>query len=412
MTMNVLFVSLEFVLPPDRGLRVRELSQLRLLASLDSVESITFLALRDEEISAERLRAIEKELPKVRVVPPVFQPVHMRKHPRYVPRLLAFRALGVPYLIAKCDNLELRALLERELRTQRYDVVYFGYLGMTTYLRTVRKLAPRARVVLEEHNVEWRIFDTLADTAEPPMYYVWKLEAAALRAYERKTLRRVDATIAISEADARELAELTGAGRPTVVPPVCEVRPPHDETTSAPRIAYLGQLVWQPNVYGLDWFCAKVWPLVRAKLPAATLTIAGSGLKRDDNGSLQVPSAWKVDGVTTIGFVDSLDAFFRESLVLIAPVVGGSGVRIKLLEGMAAGMPTVTTVDGAAGLDVADGREVLVSDDPQGFADRVVRALTDATLRASLREAGYAFLKANHSRAIAKERLERALAVR
>jgi len=184
------------------------------------------------------------------------------------------------------------------------------------------------------------------------------------------------------------------------------------ETTTEPRVAYLGQLAWQPNVYGLDWLCERVWPLVRAKIPNATLTIGGSGLKRDEAGVLQVPPRWNVPGVNTIGFVESLDAFFRESIVMVAPVVGGSGVRIKLLEGMGAGMPTVTTIDGAAGLDVIDGREVLIADDPEGFAERVVRALSDSSLRTSLRDAGYDFLRARHSAAIAKDRLERALAVR
>ncbi len=406
--MNVLFLSLEFVLPPDRGLRVRTLSQLRLLASLDAVESITLISLRDEEIPPERLQALEKELPRVRVLPPIFQPTHMRKHARYVPRLLGLRAVGVPYLIARCDNPVVRGVIERELRTGKYDVVYFGYLGMTTYLRTARALAPRARVVLEEHNVEWRIFDSLADTQERPMYYVWKLEAAALRAYERRTLRDVDTVIAISEADARELAGLAGT-QATVIAPVCEPRAPRTETTTAPRVAYLGQLAWQPNVYGLDWFCQKVWPLVRARNPEATLTIAGSGLRRREDGTLAVPATWNGPGITTIGFVESLEAFFGGSLVMVAPVIGGSGVRIKLLEGMSAGMPTVTTTDGAAGLDVTDGCELLVADEPSEYAEKIVRALSDGALRASLRDAGYSYLRTHHAAKLAKERLERAL---
>ena len=85
--MNVLFVSLEFLLPPDRGLRVRSLSQLKLLCSLDAVESVTFVSLRDGEIDRDKVRALEKELPKLRVLDAVFQPIHMRRHPRYVPRL-------------------------------------------------------------------------------------------------------------------------------------------------------------------------------------------------------------------------------------------------------------------------------------------------------------------------------------
>ena len=406
--MNVLFVSLEFLLPADRGLRVRSLSQLELLCSLDAVESVTLVSLRDGEIERARVDALKAKLPKLRVLDAVFQPIHMRRHPRYVPRLLRLRALGgLPYLIAKCDNAEMRALIQRELKTGRYDVVYFGALGMTAYVRDARKLAPRARVVLEEHNVEWRIFDTLADAVEGPMRHVWKLEAAALRRYERRTLRAVDAVIAISDSDARELRAFSAVDA-VVIPPVCEPRPPRVEETTEPRLSYLGHLAWQPNVYGLDWFCRDVWALVQERVPGVTLTIAGSGLKRD-GGAVVVPLPWRLPGITTVGFVERLDQLFRDTTVMVAPIVGGSGVRMKLLEAMSAGMPTVTTTDGAAGLDVVDGREVLIADAPRAFAEKVARALGDASLRERLRLGGYAFLRAHHSATGARNGLERAL---
>jgi glycosyltransferase involved in cell wall biosynthesis len=408
--MNVLFVSLEFLLPPDRGLRVRSLSQLRLLCSLDSVDSVTFVSLRDGAIDRERVRALERELPKLRVLDAVFQPIHMRQHPRYVPRLLALRAFGgLPYLIAKCDNPEMRALVARELKTGKYDVVYFGALGMTAYVRDARRLAPRARVVLEEHNVEWRIFDTLADAVKGRMRHVWKIEAAALRRYEKKVLRRVDSVIAISDTDARELRAFSGVDA-VVIPPVCEPTEARSEVTTAPRLSYLGHLAWQPNVYGLDWFCREVWHLLREKVPDVALTIAGSGLKRE-GGAVVVPPTWNLPGITTVGFVESLDQLFRDSIVMVAPIVGGSGVRMKLLEALSAGMPTVTTTDGAAGLDVADEREVLIADDPRAFADKVARALGDAALRARLRTNGYEFLRKRHSAPVARKSLERALGV-
>jgi glycosyltransferase involved in cell wall biosynthesis len=408
--MNVLFVSLEFPLPADRGLRVRTLSQARLLCSIDEVESVTFVSLRDGAIDPERVRALESELPKLRVLDSVFQPIHMRSHPRYVPRLLRLRALGgLPYLIAKCDNAEMRDVIVSELATGKYDVVYVGYLGMTAYVRDARKLAPRARVVLEEHNVEWKIFDTLGGAARGPMRLVWTLEAAALRRFERRMLREVDAVIAISDADARELRALSGADA-VVIAPVCEPQAPRLDGTSEPRLAYLGHLAWQPNVYGLDWLCRDVWPLLRERVPGVTLTIAGSGLKREA-GAVVVPPAWTHPGITTVGFVERLDELFRESLVMVAPVVGGSGVRMKLLEAMSAGMPTVTTTDGAAGLDVVDGREVLIADDAPAFAEKIARLVGDADLRARLRTNGYEFLRAHHSTPIARKSLERALGV-
>ncbi len=406
--MNVLFLSLDFVFPADRGLRVRSLSQLRVLSSIEAIEKITVLSLSEVEVGTERLRGLERHVPKVVAEPPVLQPTHMRRSPRHLPRLLRLRMQGVPYLIAKCDNPKMHALVERHLTREKYDVVYIGHLGMMTYLAQARRLAPKARVVLEEHNVEWEIFERLAPTFRFVLRQAARLEAHSLRRYERRALRVVDSSIAISEADARALGQLAGT-EVTVVPTFIEPGAQRVESTKAPALAYTGLLAWQPNSQGLDWFCKEVWPLVRARMPAAMLTIAGPGLRRTPNGALAVPSLWSLPGITTVGYVDDLEEVYRRSVAMIAPIIGGSGVRMKLLESMRAGMPTVTTTDGAAGLAVEDGREMLIADDAPGFADRIVRLLSDEALRERVRTSGYGYLQSHHSLPVVAARLLQAL---
>ncbi|MCL2450952.1 MAG: glycosyltransferase family 4 protein [Polyangiaceae bacterium] len=407
--MNVLFLLPDFVFPADRGLRVRSLSQLRVLASIDWVENITVLSLAEKQVSVEQIRGLENTTPKVRAVPAVIQPVHMRRSPKHLPRLLRLRVAGVPYLIGKYDTRLMRALVEHHLTAAHYELVYVGAIGMAAYLPSVRRLAPDALVVLEEHNVEWEIFERLAPTYRFPFRVVAAQEARALRRYERRALQTVDAVIAISEADARALERLSGVA-PVVVPTYVERGAPRTETIDAPALAYTGLLAWQPNAHGLDWFCTEVWPRVRERVPAATLTIAGPGLRKGPDGSLAVPPAWVAPGISTVGYVDDLEDLYRKSVAMVAPIIGGSGVRMKLLESMRSGMPTVTTADGAAGLDVEDGREMLIADRPAEFADRVARILTDRDLRGRVRAAGYAYIDSHHSMAAARARVEAAIA--
>jgi len=405
---NVLFLSLDFVFPADRGLRVRSLSQLRALSSIDSIKKITVLALSETAVRTDRLDALEREVAKVRAEPPVVQPTHMRRSPAHLPRLIRLRLKGVPYLVAKSDNPSMHALIARVLGAESYDVVYVGHLGMATYLPRIRRLLPAARVVLEEHNVEWEIFRQLAPTFPFALRQAAKWEAWSLRRYERRALRQVDSVIAISDTDAKAI-QLLAATEPIVVPTYVEPGPPRREATRSPSLAYTGTLGWQPNARGLDWFCKEVWPLVRASLPEASLTIAGPGLRRGPDGALAVPHGWQLPGITTVGYVDDLETLYGKSLAMVAPIVGGSGVRMKLLESMKAGMPTVTTTDGAAGLEVRDGDEMLIADQPSRFAEYVVRLLSDDTLRVKMRIAGYEYLRKNHSIAAARARLEKAL---
>jgi glycosyltransferase involved in cell wall biosynthesis len=200
--------------------------------------------------------------------------------------------------------------------------------------------------------------------------------------------------------------------RAVVVPTYIEVATKRVEATRQPSLGYTGLLGWQPNRQGLDWFCKEVWPLVRARIPDARLTIAGPGLDRRSDGSLAVPANWALPGITTVGYVNDLEEIYRGCIAMVAPILGGSGVRMKLLEAMRAGMPTITTTDGAAGLGVEDGREMFIADDPVRFADCVARVLSDSELREQLRIDGYAYLEANHSLGVARARLQQSLASR
>ena len=408
--MKLLFISSDFVLPAERGLRVRELSQLRVLSGIEAIERIDFVSLTDAPVPPALVRSLEEQLPKVRAEQPIVQQARLRGHPLAFVKFLWLRVRrDEPYLIAKFDSDAMRALIRRLLRKERYDVVYLGYLGMVAYLPDVRELAPQAGVILEQHNVEWQIFERLAASMRPPLREGVRLEAYALRRFERSALRQADAVVAISDADADGLRGLAGVDS-VVVRPFIRTGGLRRETVKRPSLGYIGHLRWQPNAIGLDWFCRDVWPLVRQRVPEATLTIAGTGLPKLADGTLDVPKEWAKPGITTVGFVDDLEDVYRATLAMVAPVVGGSGVRMKLLETMSVGMPTVTTPDGAAGLGVLNEREVLIADSPGEFADCVVRVLGDAPLRDRLRRGGYDFIASRHSEQVARVTLERSLA--
>jgi glycosyltransferase involved in cell wall biosynthesis len=155
-------------------------------------------------------------------------------------------------------------------------------------------------------------------------------------------------------------------------------------------------------VRGLNWFCAEVWPRVRERLPEATLEIVGAGLAVDQNGVEIVPRTWRVPGVTTRGFVRDLREVYERSVAMVAPILGGTGIRIKLVEAFRHGMPVVTTPDGAGGLPIQPGREAFVESAAEAFAGRVIELATSDSVRTKLRDAAYAFLERNNQLADAQ----------
>src|SRR5205814_9290919 len=176
------------------------------------------------------------------------------------------------------------------------------------------------------------------------------------RRYEEDVLRSVDAVGAISESDSRGLRELAGV-EPRIVPHVVSVAPFVERKVDAPRLCYAGKLSWEPNRRGVDWFCREVWPLLRSRLPDATLEIAGVGLPTDADGTQIRPPAWRAAGITMLGFVSDMPSLYARSGMMIAPLFGAFGISIKLLEAFRHGIPVVTTPDGAWGLEIEPGRE-------------------------------------------------------
>ncbi len=412
--MRVVHLTTEFPWPATSGGPVRTLSQLRIIASLPEVESVTLLSVTEQTIPSSDVRALEAAVPKLRVVPPIFHPIHLFDFKRYVPRVVALRALGVPYLAGKWDSRNLRHALRGELVATPVDVVYIDHLGMARYLPDIKAERPFCRTVVDQHNVESDFFKQFALSHEHQRLGAKKLvaraEYAAARRFEERVLREVDAVVAISSEDAKHFKSLAGVDA-KVVPVVMTFERKARPHPGKPHFCYVGSLRWKPNVLGLDWFCQKVWPLVRKRVPDATFEIAGVGLTPDASGKLPVPEAWKVPGVETVGFLEDLEPLYARSLGMLAPITGGSGVRMKLLEGFRAGMPVVTTPDGAFGLPLEDGKEALISSDPEGFAERVERLVKDEALRDRVREGGYAYLEAHHSLAVAQGVMRAALGI-
>ena len=400
--MRVLHLSADFLWPAGDGGRLRSVAQLRVLSSLPEVERIDMFCLCEEQITLERRAELMREIPKLGIFEPVFHPVHLFRHRRYVPRVVLLRVLrGIPYMAAKWHSPAVAAALRRTLAGRTFDVVWINGLGMAYYLPLVRELLPRARIVLDQHNVESDRFAEFARRQRGVRRLVADAEWRVARRYEQDVLRNVDAVGAISESDARGLSELADV-EPRIVRQIVTVAPRTEREDNAPRICYAGKFSWEPNRRGVDWFCREVWPLVRERLPDATLELAGAGLPTDARGEQIAPEAWRAPGITMLGFVRDIASVYARSTAMIAPLFGAFGISIKMLEAFRHGIPVVTTPDGAWGLDIESGREAYIESDPETFAARVVELATSPETRARLRAAAYAFLEQHHGLASAQ----------
>lgn len=152
---------------------------------------------------------------------------------------------------------------------------------------------------------------------------------------------------------------------------------PTPERDQAVRIGFLASFGHQPNADAALYFTESVLPLIRRRMPAAEFVVAGRN-----------PPPLLLDakdrGVTCLGFVEDVSAFYGSVDVVVAPIRYGGGIKIKVLEAMACGKAVVTTSVGAEGITAANGEAFLVADGPADFAEAVVALLSDKDRRAAL----------------------------
>lgn len=297
-----------------------------------------------------------------------------------------------PVTIRRHLRAKVHAAVAGRLATGRFDIVH------CEQLHAVAQAAPAfalgVPVVLRQHNVESDLWRQLASELPWTMKLLRPLallEAARVRRYEAWALRRVAATIALTQRDADRLAGLAkGGGAAARLGWVRAPFPPElpaaaERFAGEPAVVLFGNERWLPNRLQAERFVAGIWPRVRAALPGARLHLFTQGTRAGGEGIDLHPAP-----------SDSRDAFAAGS-VLVVPLRVGSGVRMKILEAWARGVAVVATPAAAAGLEAEDGRELLLAEDGEGFARALGRLLVEPDLAPGLIERGRRALAARHS---------------
>jgi sugar transferase (PEP-CTERM/EpsH1 system associated) len=288
--------------------------------------------------------------------------------------------------------------LDRLAARGDFDVITTEHSQMACY-----RLPRTARLVLDEHNIEYDILWRTTATERPSVrkLYNWA-NYLKLRREERAAWQQFDGITLTSERDERLLRRDAPGKRTAVIPNAVDTEffRPTGVPVEPDTILFFGAINYYPNTDGLLFFLDEVFPLVKRQRPAARLWIVGQ---------LPPPAITRraADDVIVTGLVDDVRPYLERAGVVIAPLRIGGGTRLKIVEAMAMGKPIVATHIGAEGLDVNDGVDLLLGDTAEDFAAQVVRALGDAGLAQRLGEAARHRAESRFSWHHAVDRLER-----
>ncbi len=315
------------------------------------------------------------------------------------PAAALLRAGGAPLSIARHTLPAVRLEVERRLAAERFDLVHAEQLQALPQADAA--FARKIPVVLRAQNVESDLWAATARRRRGLRGWLLRGEARKLAAWEGEAVRRADATLALTAEDAARLHELSGgAGNVGVVRAAFPDLPPGTGRLEGdPAVTLFGSQGWLPNEESTAWFAAEVWPAVRAACPGAVLHLFGSEAFGSEAFGSAAPGA-----VLHPSPQDSAEVYVPGS-ILAVPLRIASGVRIKILEAWARGVPTVATPAALSGLEVEDGREALVASDARGFAAAIGRIHREPGLVAALVEAGSRARRERHDPAVVAGRL-------
>ncbi len=373
--MKILILDEEFPWPLNTGKRIRSLNLLRRLAS---THHLTYLAygIRDSEghqalsdLGLHPLAVKRTPLPKT--------------GPKLYFKLLGNLLSSQPYSVASHFTSAFQRAVTSELASSSYDLVLCEW---TPYAQFVRERSDIPRMVVA-HNVEHQIWQRYVEN-ETRLAARWYLglQARRMRAFEEEVFSSVEGATAVSVADAATIKSMAPHLEVEVVDNGVDLEffandsEPAD--TAAPTLVFTGSMDWRPNQDSVEYFVNDILPLVQAERPDVQTVFVGR------NPPPKIADLGKLDGVTITGTVDDVRPYIREAAVYIVPLRIGGGSRLKILEALAMKKPVVSTGVGAEGLDITDGRELLLADTPQQFARQVNLLLSDRTKARKLGEAG------------------------
>lgn len=372
--MRILFLTPYLPYPPAGGGRIRIYSLLQELAVRHEVHLLAFRWSADDDQAAEKMRAVCAD---VQAIPITARQRRENKRREQLRSLLSRSAYQHTLFYSQA----MQAAIDATLHQAEFDLIHVENSQMGYY--DLSATIPR---VLDMHDVVYKVLQRTYQKERLSIrkLYSW-LEWRKFRRDELAICSGFSTCVTVSDYDTSFLAPYLPTTRFTVVPNGVNTRFFTDlgpSTSDDPVLLFTGTMDYYPNTEAVTTFAQQVWPLVRARAPAAQFYIVGK------NPSPAVQALAADPSIVVTGYVDDTRDYYRRASVFVAPIRIAGGTRLKILEAMAMGRPVVSTSVGAEGIAVSPGENIVLADEPATFADAVVTLLGDPAGRARLAAAG------------------------
>lgn len=368
-TLRILYLAHRVPYPPNKGDKIRSYHHLRHLAAAHEVSLLTFAENGEDERAAAALRRFCRSVDVVYL-----------DRPRAWARAGLAAIRGRPLVSGYLGVAEMWRRVRRLAAERQFDVAWSFSSAMAQYL-AASAASRRVADFIDANGEKWREY---AARHPPPLAWIHAAEGGLQRRFERRASRTADRILFVSEEEAAAFRRyVPRAARVSVIPNGVDTEffrsAPGGAEAAGASVLFTGALDYAPNVDAVLFLLRAVMPLVRARMPGARLTAVGHNPSRK-----LIRASRCVPGFDVAGSVPDVRPFFSAARAYAAPLRFGRGVKNKILEAMAMGVPVVGSRVAVMGLTVRDGVHVRLAESPSEFAAALVDLLRDGTERQTL----------------------------
>ena len=288
---------------------------------------------------------------------------------------LNFLFSKLPYNAQRFISDEFSVQLIKLLTEKQFDVIQLEGLYLCPYIPAIRKYS-KALIVYRAHNIEYEIWERTATLSEGMRSNYLRNLSGRIKRFEISYLNKYDILVPITDRDGQILDTLGNT------------KPRHTSQTSIdfaslvptakklefPSLFHIGALDWAPNQEGLIWFFEHCWAKIHQENPELKFYLAGR------NAPEWFERRIRLQGVDYLGEINDAYDFMNSKAIMVVPLFSGSGMRIKIIEGMALGKPIVTTDIGTEGIPTEDGNNILIANDADQFNNAITRLINNREL--------------------------------
>jgi len=277
-----------------------------------------------------------------------------------------------PYNAVRFISRTFATELQRVLLENDFDVIQLEGLYVCPYIPVIRANS-KAKIIYRAHNIEHEIWSRTAIMAHGLEKWYLKNLSNRIKSFEVQIINKYDLLVPITGRDEAILNKL-GNVKPSHVSQTgidSSVLIPNSKNLVHPTLFHIGSLEWTPNQEGLIWFFNNCWDSIHKKYPDLEFFIAGRNAPPWFQKMLNLPN------VVFKGEVADAYEFINSKSIMVVPLFSGSGMRIKIIEGMALGKPIVTTAVGTEGISTTSGVNIVITEDAEGFEKSISDLIED-----------------------------------